>query len=152
MNTKGQGTIEYLVIIAIVVVIALVVVGLLLQIMGNFGGTGEQSAKIAWSSSEPWAITDWSLTDNTLTLVLKNQTADTMHLNSFCLSDDEDCYDTPITNIAAGDTEVITIEELGCSEGDKFSYPKEDIKIDFNKGSIANMRQNGVADIIGTCN
>lgn len=149
MKTRGQGTIEYLVIIAIVVVIALVVVGLLLQIMSGFGGTGDTSAKISWQSGSPWAINDWQLTNNVLTIVLKNNTAETLHFNSISIGSDSN--NTAISNIGPYATKNITIAYT-CSTDSKYSFPKENIYIDYNKGSLANMRQNGFADIVGTCN
>ena len=83
---KAQGTIEYLVIIAIVVVIALVVVTLLLQLMGQGSGVGETSAKSTWRSADPWAISDWSASTTTLTLVLKNNSAETMDFGDIYLN------------------------------------------------------------------
>lgn len=151
MKTRGQGTIEYLVIIAIVVVIALVVVGLLLQIMGGFGGAGETSAKISWQSGSPWAITDWTLSSNTLTLVLKNNTAETLHFNSLCVASGDCNSGSPISNIGPGATKNITVTYT-CAADSKYSFPKDNIYIDYNKGTLANMRQNGAADIVGTCN
>ena len=79
---KAQGTIEYLVIIAIVVVIALVVVGLLLQVMQQGNAVPETSAKTAWKSAEPWGITDWTRSADTLTVVLQNNTAESLSFNS----------------------------------------------------------------------
>jgi hypothetical protein len=153
MNHKAQGTIEYLVIIAIVVVIALVVVGLLLQILGNFGTMSETSLKTAWKSAEPWAITDWSrATDGNITLVLKNNSAETMTIRDVNLSTlalDSNAVIFP--NIAPGATVTIKIKTTtACSASSKYSFPKSGIGIDYNTAYI-NKRQYGVADIAGTC-
>jgi uncharacterized protein (UPF0333 family) len=60
-SRKGQGTTEYLIILAIVIVIALVVVGVL-------GGFGSQSTAISaaqsktyWGAANPLAVTDWKI-------------------------------------------------------------------------------------------
>lgn len=150
MKTRGQGTIEYLVIIAIVVVIALVVVGLLLQITSGFGVTNENSVKVSWKTASPFAIDDWTLNNGKLTLVLKNQTSETLQLNKICVSP-TDCNTTPIKNIGQNAQNNITIDYT-CEAGSRYAFPKNDIYIDYNKGTLANMRQNGVADIVGTCN
>ena len=150
MHKRGQGTIEYLVIIAIVVVIALVVVGLLLQIMNQGSGVHETSAKAAWKSAEPFAIVDWSATGTTLTLVLKN--------NSFEALDFKDMYLTTgnstsaaTSNIAPGATVTKTISITSCTSGSKYSYPKSGIYIDYNSSTIAGKKQIASADIVGTC-
>ena len=151
MNQKAQGTIEYLVIIAIVVVIALVVVGLLLQILGNFGTMSETSLKTSWKTAEPWAITDWSASAGTLTLVLKNNTAETLEFTNITVGAGT-AYSTD-ANVAPGATMSTnaSISTTGCTSGSKYSYPKANVVITYNTTSITGKAQYGVADIAGTC-
>ena len=157
MNTKAQGTIEYLVIIAIVVVIALVVVGLLLQVMNQGSGIPETSSRTAWKSSQPLAIVDWTRnTDGNITLVLKNNTADTLGFNIFYLNGTASVAadkNTSASNIAAYATLTIKIPTSAgaCASGTKYSYPKANISIDYNSANINNVKMGGVADIVGTC-
>ena len=153
MNNRAQGTIEYLVIIAIVVVIALVVVGLLLQILGNFGTMSETSLKTAWKSAEPWAITDWSrATDGNITLVLKNNSSDTLTIKDVNLSASvSDSNSTVFLNIAPQAVVTMIIKTTGaCATSTKYSFPKANIGIDYNNAYI-NKRQTASADISGTC-
>lgn len=153
MNHKAQGTIEYLVIIAIVVVIALVVVGLLLQILGNFGGANETALKTSWKTAEPWAIQDWSASGDsggTLTIVLKNNTAETLEFNSITASS-ETSETVDAQTIAPGAVTTQIDVNIVCTPGSKYSIPKNDIQIDYNTQSIDNKKQYGVADIAGTC-
>ena len=147
MNHKAQGTIEYLVIIAIVVVIALVVVGLLLQILGNFGGANETALKTSWKTAEPWAIQDWSASGTTLSLVLKNNTAETLELNSVKASGTTPSAQT----IPPGAVTTKINVTIVCTPGSKYSIPKNDIQINYNTQSMDNKIQYGVADIAGTC-
>ena len=151
MNNKAQGTIEYLVIIAIVVVIALVVVGLLLQILGNFGGANETALKTAWKTAEPWAIQDWSRssTNGDITLILKNNSSETLTVTSTQVTA-SDVNGDDFLNIAPQATVSIIVPDDACSAGTKYSYPKDGISIDYNNGVIAK-KQYGVADIAGTC-
>ena len=159
MKQTGQGTIEYLVIIAIVIVIALVVVGLLLQVMNAGSGVPETQAKTTWKSAEPLAIIDWGVTSdlNKLQLVLRNSSAETIEFNDFNLSSsasdatDKDYNDTT-KSIASGATYTIYIDTLtNCTSGSKYSYPKEGISIDYNTVNINNKTQTALADVIGTC-
>ena len=152
MNHKAQGTIEYLVIIAIVVVIALVVVGLLLQILGNFGTMSETSVKTSWKTANPWSITDWAKTGTTATVVLKNNSAETLTLRDVNLSGvTADKNTTIVWNVAP--QAVVTVTYTGmtsCAVASKYSYPKTGIYIDYNNAYITKS-QAGIADIVGTC-
>ena len=70
---KGQGSTEYLVIFAAVLVVALIVIFLL----GQFTGFGRESlvdqSKGYWSGKKPIAITDWTIAyGGTQTFLLKN--------------------------------------------------------------------------------
>lgn len=152
MAKKGQGTIEYLVIIAIVVVIALVVVGLLLQVMQQGNAVPETSAKTAWKSAEPWGITDWTRSVDTLTVVLQNNTAETLSFNNM-YANTTDSNVTGSTNVSPGAkiSKIITISVGACTAGSKYSIPKAGIYIDYNTTNIASKKQYGVADIVGTC-
>ena len=161
---KAQGTIEYLVIIAIVVVIALVVVGLLLQVLGSSGsGIPETTAKSAWKSAEPWAIVDWtnSATDG-LTLVLKNNSYESLGFNSLNVrataGDGTSRIDlnNSASTIPPGGTKVLDFNMRGatdyrCTDGLKYAITKDNIVIDYNTTNISNKTQLGVADVVGTC-
>jgi uncharacterized protein (UPF0333 family) len=155
LGKRGQGTIEYLVIIAIVVVIALVVVGLLLQVMGNSGGASESSVKAAWKSTQPWAITDWIMgSDGNVTIVLRNNSAETLGYNRMQLST-IDLNTGAASNVAPGATKTVVIDvntytSTGIASGAKYSFPKAGIYIDYNSTGISNQKQYGVADIVGT--
>jgi len=153
MERKGQGTIEYLVIIAIVIVIALVVVGLLLQVMNSGSGVPETQAKATWKSAEPLAIIDWGFNSGgtVLTLVLRNNTAETIEFNDFNLNSTDGNTGSP-GNIASGGTKTINVTvTTSCTPGDKYSYAKENIQFDYNTTNIDNKTQKAIADIIGTC-
>jgi len=151
MKQKAQGTIEYLVIIAIVIVIALVVVGLLLQVMNSGSGVPETQAKATWKSAEPLAIIDWGVNGTAVTLVLRNNSAESITVNRVTLNS-SDKNDTVDKTMAPGSTYTVRITDAtGCTAGSKYSYPKEDIDINYNTTNINNKRQNALADIIGTC-
>jgi uncharacterized protein (UPF0333 family) len=157
-NKRGQGTIEYLIIIAIVIVIALVVVGLLLQVMDQGGEIPEQTARIAWQSGTPIAIMDWSQTNNSgdtdanLTLVLKNNSGQTIELNYVkIISEDKNTIVNE--SLAQGATTKVIIQGLTeVDSGNRFVYPKAQIEIDYNMGGITNRKMSKLADIVGTAN
>ncbi len=146
VNKKGQGTIEYLVIIAIVIVIALVVVGLLLQVMDQGSAVPEQSAKLAWQSAAPIAIVDWDgNSGGGLTIVLKNNSYQTVTNASITIAGSE----SNDVNIISGDTATVGIASIVTS-GERFAFVKTDITITYDTPDITGRTQSGAADIIGT--
>ena len=150
MEHKGQGTIEYLVIIAIVIVIALVVVGLLLQVMNAGSGVPETQAKATWKSAEPFAIIDWGQDDNLLTVILQNNSGATLEYNDMNLTSSNQSTATA-ESVAAGATKTVTFDVTSCTAGNKFSHVKSGISIDYNTANIDNKTQVALADILGTC-
>jgi hypothetical protein len=147
---NAQGTIEYLIIVAIVIVIALIVVGILLQLMGQGSGVNETSSKIAWQSAQPWGIIEWNVDSNeNLELILQNNSAYTMDLVEVSVGHGTD-WNTGVTGIAANTTQSVTIVSTGVSSGSNYSFAKNNIYIDYNTPNISDKRQSGAADIIGT--
>ena len=151
MTKRGQGTIEYLVIIAIVIVIALVVVGLLLQIMGQGSGIPQASAQAGWKSEQPWSIIDWSRTGTTLTVVLKNNSGETMDFSGMHLNS-TDANSTGTSNVSSGVQITKAFTGLtACVSGTKYSYPKSGIYIDYNSSTLSGKKQVANDDIVGAC-
>jgi len=149
-NTKGQGTIEYLVIIAIVVVIALVVVGLLFQLMGQGSGVPEAGAQAAWKSSQPWAITAWDHNGTHTFLILQNNSAEALDLvDVYLTAADHNAVGS--SNVASSGKVTVIIDSTDCTAGSRYSFPKENIHIDYNTSAFPGKRQNANADIIGNC-
>jgi hypothetical protein len=105
--SKAQGTIEYLVIIAIVVVIALVVVSILTGFLGTGSEVGEQSSKLSnWSNS--LAITQTSVDpDGNYLVRLANNSSDPI----------------TIANVQVGDTNVNFSEDLFMGGAQNFVIP-----------------------------
>jgi uncharacterized protein (UPF0333 family) len=159
---RAQGTIEYLVIIAIVVVIALVVVGLLLQVLGSSGsGIPETTAKSSWKSAEPWAITDWTNSAaRGLTVVIKNNSYESLGFNSIKVRNGtvpgQDLNNLSAT-IPPGGTKVLDLNLQGdgtdyrCTSGSKYAITKDNIVIDYNTTNISGKTELGIADLVGTC-
>ncbi len=149
-NKKGQGTIEYLVIIAVVIVIALIVVGILLALLGQGATIDDTSSKIAWQSTEPWAIIEWDLnSDEVLTIVLQNNSIDTLDLVAVSIGQGTN-WTTGQSGISPKAKQTIYITGTGIASGAQYTFKKEDIYIDYNTSNIPNRRQIGVADILGT--
>ncbi len=153
LNKKAQGTIEYLIIIAIVVVIALVVVNLLFEIMSSTSSINEPTARSNWRISQPWAIVDWSMnSDGNIFLVIKNNSNETMGFNSITLDGEigNDVNNTPARVTPSATIIRIVPTSYTYPAGSRFSINKEDIIIDFNSGAFPFRKQIGNSEITGT--
>jgi hypothetical protein len=81
-NSKAQGTVEYLVIIAVVVVIAIAVVSLMLTVIEPSQNLDEEQSKIKWQAKELAVIDSLADPNGQGKLVLKNNTFDVITLDS----------------------------------------------------------------------
>jgi len=159
---RGQGTIEYLVILAIIVVIALIVVGLLIQTLSIGGGISETQSKSIWKTSEPFAIDQFTQSGTVLTLVVRNNSGKVLTLTDVNIGDFTDTTENDgnsinNVNFAPNEKQVITIDLLtgsssgSCEIGDIFSFNADDVTFSYDTEDIENLIQVGTGDLTGTC-
>ncbi len=158
MNTRGQGTTEYLIILAVVIVIALVVVGVLGFVPGIGGSTTEQQSAAYWRGASPFSVLEYDFDDTAYTFVVRNNTEQQLTLTEITL-------DGPVTAASAlsvadtvvgpGKTASVsgTYATLGddCTDlGDTktFSY---DISVTYNTANITGKNQVGDRPLVGKC-
>ena len=86
MKISAQGTIEYLIIIAVVVVVSLILVGLLTGFLSSGSQVDEKQSQIYWKT-QPLAIIE-SQTDSegNILVVLKNNTSENQIINSITIN------------------------------------------------------------------
>ena len=152
MNKKGQGTIEYLVILAIIVVIALVVVTILSQFTGQGTAIRKQSADSAWKSAQPISVTETKKTaDGNVTLRIKNSSANAITLTAFDLSTtDVNAHALPA--LSAGQEVTISIGTgATCTAGSAYTYPKAGITVTYDTATISGNNQSIPDDLIIMC-
>jgi len=153
MERKGQGTTEYLIILAVIIVVALVVVG----VMGWFPGLGtgitEQQSKAYWASTSPIAIKDWQITtdDTQATFAVQNLTTDSVGISGMTVGGETFELANDV-NLAAGGSGTISgvITGIACpTAGNVYQY---DVTITYSvAGGLAGKTQTGQKPIIGTC-
>jgi hypothetical protein len=104
MNKRGQGTIEYLVIIAVVIVIALVVVGLVVDTTSQSSTGGAAKSSKVNAMSQIVGVNDAAIgTDSNGLFVLQNNTGETIRVTGFVI--DGTTYPTG-TSIAFAQNDV----------------------------------------------
>lgn len=147
-SARGQGTTEYLIILAIVIVIALVVVGLL----GNFGSIGggisQSQSKAYWGSVQPLALIEWSVSGSTGSLVFQNQTAGTITITD--LNWGNVSINITDANLAAGGKATVTDSSITCgvSAGQPFN---KILAYKYNTPNLSGLWFTGVTAVAGSC-
>jgi len=144
---RGQVSTEYLVILAVVLVIALVVVFLVSQGTDVGSGVTETQSKNYWGVQSPLSIVGYGVTASTMTMDVTNRDAEEITLTSVDV-DGTERFSTS-TTFAPGETRTLNMT-LGaaCTTDTRFSY---DIDFTYNRGGISALLQGGERDLIGTC-
>jgi len=144
---RGQGATEYLVLLAVVLIVALVSVALL----GFFPGMASD-ARITQSSSywrgqaRPFAILDNSCTTTTCVLILQNMEANGPYtITSLGLST---CTaNATSTSFAAGETKTMSIGT--CPSGTSGSVYDLNVTITYTTPNGVTSKQYGTKNVIG---
>ncbi|HZX34136.1 MAG TPA: hypothetical protein VFF09_02030 [archaeon] len=144
---KGQGTTEYLIILAVIIVVALVVAG----VMGWFPGAAtaitEQQSKAYWQSTSPLAVTGWDISSANTDLVLRNQTTDRIEVTEVALSGT--AVGITDANIVAGSQATFGGTGVTCTTGQAYQY---NVVITYNvENGLQGAKLTGQKPLVGTC-
>ncbi|MEK6901999.1 MAG: hypothetical protein AABX02_00230 [archaeon] len=148
MNNRGQGTTEYLIILAIVIVIALVVVGVLGGFPSLGSGISAGQSKSYWGGTQPLAFSDWSIGGTTGTFVVKNLTTGTITLTD--LNWNGSSVTLTDVNIGPGSTVTVTDTDLTCGVGGGQTFSRT-LGFTYDTPNISGIKFNGVQAIVGQC-
>ncbi len=147
-ENRGQGTTEYLIILAIVIVIALVVVGVLGGFPSIGQGISQGQSKAYWGSVQPLAVIEWSSSTSTGSIVFQNNTANTITVTDVNWNGSG----TNITdvNVSAGGKATVTNTDFTCgtSAGQAFTRT---LGYTYNTSNLSGLRFFGVQSIVGQC-
>ena len=81
-SKKGQGATEYLVLLAVVLVIALVSIALLGVFPSFATDTKINQSKTYWQAATPISIVDGRISSTSLQLIIRNSGSDTISINN----------------------------------------------------------------------
>jgi len=148
MNSKGQGATEYLIILAVIIVIALVVVGVMGWFPGLSGGINEQQSKAYWESASPLALTSWKITGSNTQFTVQNNSTKKLTLTDITV--DGVALGLTDVNINAGaNTTPAASANKTCTSGQSYSF---DVSISYDEaGGISSMTETGAKPVVGIC-
>lgn len=146
---KGQVSTEYLVILAVVLIVALVVVGLLGWFPGVGGGTLETQSKTYWAGTSPFAVTAYKVSGTTVEMNLKNMLTEQLTLTAVSFSG-ADLGITSTTFNGGEEKKITGTLTTACgSAGAPYTY--SNVTMTYTQGTISALKQTGDKALIGKC-
>ncbi|PIN99095.1 MAG: hypothetical protein COT90_01045 [Candidatus Diapherotrites archaeon CG10_big_fil_rev_8_21_14_0_10_31_34] len=150
IGRKAQGTTEYLIILAVIIVIALVVVGVMGWVPGLSGGITEQQSRAYWQSTAPFSIVEYKFDAGATTAQLEIQN---ISANKLILTDVKiDGVTDNITDVAfnAGERKLVslTATQTCGTAGAGFDY---NVSFTYNSKNVTGLVQMGDKGLIGKC-
>ncbi|MFH0738188.1 MAG: class III signal peptide-containing protein [Candidatus Micrarchaeota archaeon] len=149
MMKKGQVSTEYLVILAIVLVVALVVVYLIGGFAGMGAGTMETQSQQAWGTAAPFSITILKQSGAILEMELQNNDVDQLTLTNISM-DGVQVFSTA-TVFTSGEKKVITVTTATDCGPTGTSFSHSDVVLVYDKGAINGKTEVGARPLIGKC-
>jgi len=147
MDQKAQASTEYLVILAVVMVVAFVVAGLMGGFISFGGGTSEKTGKIYWKTAEI-GILEWlvSSTGEDTIVVRNNQEYDIYVKNITVNKVEIDVNQT----LVPGETKTLKKAWADCEKESGYSYAVT-FEYDNTEFNLTGKRFTGNEKISGTC-
>jgi hypothetical protein len=157
---KGQGATEYLVLLAVVLIVAMVAIALLGFFPGLAGDAKIAQSDAYWrGTARPFSILEHSFTGTTLRLIIQNTEADQRRVTNISVGSTQYATTVPSSYVpgtgsafySAGEkhNETITMT-TACTAGNtyelyvNFTYSNAD-------GSITGIKQYGEKTLVGKC-
>jgi hypothetical protein len=148
IERKGQGTTEYLIILAVIIVIALVVVGVMGWVPGLSGGITEQQSRAYWQSTSPFSIIEYKFSGTTAELEIQNISANKLTLTSLQF-DGEGTLGSSIS-FNAGERKLVTVTGLSNCGNAGTGFDKN-VTFTYNSKKVSGLVQIGDKGLIGKC-
>lgn len=150
-GTKGQGATEYLVILAVVLIVAMVVIALLGFFPGTAYDTKKSESDTYWNSMKPLQVVSSSQAANgNLSVVLLNVASDQLQITNLSVSGGG-CDGATVTPlyISGGDQKTLTTNFTSCScaSGSVYEYS---MNITYVRSGLA-QTEFGAKTLIGKC-
>ena len=153
-NRKGQATIEYLVLLAVAIIVALVIFAFVGFVPGLAGSLKERQSRLFYASTFPIQIRDYKITPAGATLQLQNVGETKIEIKNFTAGGLDDTT-LDLTGTAArlggGETKIFTANAVTCATvGDVFDLENVSIGYDVISGISAQI-QRTERPLVGKC-
>ena len=148
VEKKGQTAVEYLIILAVVIIIALIVIGVLGGIPGVGKGSGEKASKLFWSQA-PVGIDNYAISaGGTDTIIVRNNLDTKLTLTTFSVNSVNVASGN--NTLSPGDSATLTGAIAACTAGQAFAYAVSITYTDSETGAVYTYTGDG-RKLEGTC-
>ncbi len=149
-SNTGRGIMEYLIILAVIVVVALAVTGILGFFPGLGTGVEEQQSRSYWQNALPLSIVDWRFSSVPAEAVfsIQNRAAETIRVTEITIDGvPMGVFDA---DIALGAIAAIKgVEGKACVSGRNYEYR---VVIEYSiVGGAGGKTQTGAKPVVGKC-
>ena len=153
--TKGQGATEYLVLLAVVLIVAMVAIALLGFFPGMSYDAKKSEADSYWQSARPFEIRQHAQAGDNLTLVVSNVASDQLELTNLSVAGGGAVGSVdPSLYLSGGQTASISLLGMNAScpsSGTVYEYSINFTYDGTGDNAIAGQKQYGAKTIIGKC-
>ena len=147
---SGQGASEYLIILAVVLIVAMVAIALL-GAFPAFGGDARMSETTQyWSSQHPFSILQWNQVNSSFQVSILNTDTGRLILTNITVGNSTYSPAGGIT-FNSGAQKTVTIPGLPTCTVGQYDYFEYNVTIGYNTSYISN-NQPGAKPLIGPCN
>ncbi len=145
---RGQGSTEYLVLLAVALIVALVAIALLGWFPGVSADTREAQSRAYWNGAQPFSILEYRINGTSVALQLLNTRTERLTLVNISLTGDD--IGVTQTVFKGGEIKQITgTLATSCGNaGDLFEY---DVVFTYNTKHINGIKQTGIKPLVGKC-
>lgn len=145
---RGQGSTEYLVLLAVALIVALVAIALLGWFPGVSADTRESQSRSYWNGAQPFAIVEYKISGTEVELVLLNTRSQKMRLKNITFGTEDLSVTSTVFPGGAQKTVTGTLSTSCGSTGDLFDY---DVAFLYDSPGITGNVQVGAKPLIGKC-
>jgi len=145
MFSKGQGATEYLVLLAVVLMIALVSIALLGFFPGLAGDAKKTQSDSYWKSARPFGIIEHKQSTTVLVMQFQNNDPDLRTITNITASTGSN---TTSVALNAGEKKVIGMTAVSCTTGAAYEYG---INITYSTVDLTGLKQIGTKPLVGKC-
>lgn len=124
-SRKAQGATEYMIILAVVIIIALLAIAVM-QGVPSIGKSGASRSSAAFWETADIGVISYAVDASGITMNIRNNLKSMITITDIDLSD-EDLTTSPSLpeTLAPGEVKTLTSDDVTCSAGDRFSYDVE---------------------------
>jgi len=147
MERKAQASTEYLVILAVVIVVAVVVVGIMTNFIPLGGQTSDKANKIYWQNAEI-GLLDWLMSsDGQDSLVVRNNGQYDIYIQNITV---DTASSSVNETLAVGQQKTVRSDWVSCNKGSPYSYSVSFL-YDNAEFNLTGKTFAGIEKIVGNC-